>query len=239
MGANVSVNNTVQTINNTISNYIEQKGSASASEECLVKIDNVSITKSKNCSVKIENNCIAKASVSLVSVADLATKVYNDFNNDQKGAAAAALFNTSLNNAVQVSTTDISNKVSQLCSAESTNINKIEIKNVVIDQCESVEPLYMTYINTGTAEANCISSLAVKLASEVATKETQKQTGAFSLENIILYVGIFGVLATFLYYIYIIISKYVKTADEIIRINKYTRKDWVGRRNSLINIKHD
>lgn len=237
MGVNSSVSSVVNVVNNTINNYIENRAKASSEADCLIQIENITISKSKNCSIKVANNCVAKSDAQLTNSAELAANIYNNLNNDQKTPVAAALLQMSISSAVNVTTTDISNKVKQICESEAKTEERIVTKNIIIDQCEATEPLYMTFINTGSAASNCVSNLAVQLAAQISTDIVNKQSGGFSLENIVLYLGIFAVFATLVYYSYLIISKYVKTAEEIIHINKYSRNDWVGRRNSLLNIK--
>lgn len=239
MGVSASVNNTVNTVKNTVENSVRAIGASEANIDCKIKIGSITIGEQKNCTIVVKNICLAEANVTQLTVADLTTKIYNNLGTQEKAAAASALFSASLNNAVNYTETDIVNKVEQICNASAVADLSIDIVNITVTKCVSDTPLTMEFINSGSAVANCIQNLAVKLAAEAATNITNSQSGAFPLTTIILALGGFSVLLTVFYYIYLIISKYVKTADETILINKYVRNDWVGRRNSLLNVKQE
>lgn len=176
MGAAASVQTTVTTLNERISNKLEQSASASATANCNVSIGNIYFGRNNGCNVLVKNMCSANADAQLDAIVKAATEVYNELSEEQK-AYAPSLLTAALNIQTNVSTVtkDFETYVKQACKADAVVNNTIKVQNLRVDECSAPSGMLMTFefINTGTSVGNC----AMKALLDVLTKSSDRISG--------------------------------------------------------------
>ncbi|ANS71149.1 imv membrane protein [Pteropox virus] len=203
MGASVSVQTVVNTINDKIRTKLEQQASASATAVCDVTIGSLIIRKNLGCSVSVRNLCSAQADAQLDAILSAVTDVYNNLSDSQK-AYVPELLTASLNIQTTVNTAvkDFETYLKQTCNSDAIIHNKIKVQNVVMDECAS-PPGAITHIdftNTGTAKGNCGVKAVLDVLTKASTKESSSQIANIPTYYLIIAIVLVIFAMIFLYY---------------------------------------
>lgn len=221
MGSSVSVQTVVNDITNEMRTELEMSASASATANCIMKIESVNIGVAQNCNIKFGNFCSAKAEASIDASIDATMKVVNNLAVEQK-AAAAKYFTMSVG--VQTNVTDMDNDMrtylTQTCKSEAYLNNMIDIGSFNIGQCLSDTTISIEVLNVGQASANCVIETVLNVAMEATNNITQGQEHGTNWGDIIWIVvaGLAIVAVAFILYLvfkHVLISSQEKADIEL------------------------
>ncbi|ABI99053.1 myristylated IMV envelope protein [Deerpox virus W-1170-84] len=203
MGAAASVQTTVNTLNEKISNKLEQTAEASAIAKCDIEIGSITFRQNRGCNVTVKNLCSAKADAQLDAVLKAATETYDSLTPEQKayvpGLMTAALnIQTSVNTVVK----DFESYVKQKCTSKAVIDNKLKIQNIFIDECAAPPgtPTNFEFINSGTSQGICAIKTLMDVTTKASTTISPSQSSGYGYQAYVIaaVAVIFAML--FLYY---------------------------------------
>ncbi|QDJ95075.1 myristylated IMV envelope protein [Hypsugopox virus] len=204
MGAAASIQTTVNTLNEKISNKLEQSAEASASANCDIEIGNIIFRQNRGCNVTVKNLCSSKADAQLDAVIKAAAETFDTLTPEQK-AYVPSLFTAALNIQTSVNTVvkDFETYVKQKCKSDAIIKNKLKIQNILIDECAA--PAGTTtnfeFINSGTSQGICAIKSLMDVTTKASTNISPTQSAGFGYQYYIIaaIVAIIGLML--LYYI--------------------------------------
>lgn len=147
MGLNVS--KSISNVTQKIDNELTATAGASSVVQCGIKVGDITLRNAKRCSVRNQNKCGASASAGLDAIAKASAEAFQTASNDLKTKLMPGI---NISDTTQNIQTEIRNRLSQNCQADSRAALDISSGNITLDGCEDSE---IININAGSAEANC------------------------------------------------------------------------------------
>ncbi|AAR07416.1 60R [Yaba monkey tumor virus] len=203
MGAAASIQTTVNTLNEKISNTLEQSASAEAQTNCDIEIGSIVFRQNRGCNVTVKNLCSSDADAQLEAVIKAANETYESLTPEQKayvpGLMTAALnIQTSVNTVVK----DFENHVKQTCNSKSVVDNKLKIQNIFIDEC-AAPPGTITnfeFINSGTSKGICAIKTLMNVTTKASTNISPNQSSGYGYQVYVIAAIAIVLSMIFLYY---------------------------------------
>ncbi|ASK51265.1 Myristylated IMV envelope protein [Eptesipox virus] len=203
MGAAASIQTTVNTLSEKISNKLEQTAEATASTNCDIEIGNIIFRQNKGCNVTVKNLCSSKADAQLDAVVKAAAETFETLTPEQK-AYVPSLFTAALNIQTSVNTVvkDFETYVKQKCKSDSVIKNKLKVQNILIDECASPPgtTTNFEFINSGTSQGICAIKTLMDVTTKASTNISPKQSTGFGYQYYIIAAVVVILALLFVYY---------------------------------------
>lgn len=141
--------------------------SASGSISCNIIFDNIELKNSNNCTVNIFNKCFTNSYLSLNTLLETIIDNLEFISSDIRNRIEKNL------GIVLDKGKDQRNKgFMKRCSVNADVSNSVNVKKLIVNGCNSKQPLLFNFYNTGDAKANCgIVELLNALSNKVENEE--------------------------------------------------------------------